>query len=292
MELVTKEDLRDAYPWTYDRITYSRVYTSYRKPYPSCSLCVSSVFALHNETWNIWSHVFGTGLMTYLTIYTFLTVPHVSDRAILCIYTLSSIFTFASSSAYHTFCCHSDMFCRKVQCMDWFGIILCIASSNLMASYYEIREFPILFWGFNVGNVILGIGTYQSIRSSLEKVFLEGSRKGEKKTRLHPVLQIAISITKSYSFRTIVGILYGLGVLLAWGIGKYYRNDANKRGYGLLSTYGCMSTVGLCLLDIPERFYPRGALDIVGYSHQWFHWGIVMALWSLWNTYYMYAMQL
>ncbi|ORY91231.1 hemolysin-III related-domain-containing protein [Syncephalastrum racemosum] len=100
--------------------------------------CLRSIFMLHNETLNIWSHLLGFFFFAGLSVYTFLhhfPDATTADSAIFltfCIATLKCLFC---SSFYHTYICH-----HKIKgfaaTLDYIGISFLIAASVLVTEYY------------------------------------------------------------------------------------------------------------------------------------------------------------
>ena len=145
--LLTKSQLIEKYPWTNERITYTRILTSYREPNNSNESCLISLFTIHNELINAWAHIIGIMIGIYCLIKTINTEKiNISDMTVLSFYCITGLMTLISSSTYHIFCCHSNNACFKVQCMDWLGILIHAFSCNLITSYFELKnDYTVIF---------------------------------------------------------------------------------------------------------------------------------------------------
>lgn len=128
-------------------------------------------FPFNNELVNAWTHWIGVFIAIASLCVTLLNVKEIAPRAVLSIICLSGVFMFSTSASYHTFCCQSDIVCRRVQCLDWLGILVHTFSSNLVVSYFELKQFPCVFYGFTVVNFLFAVFTYGITFSALQKVY-------------------------------------------------------------------------------------------------------------------------
>ena len=122
----------------------------------SYSACFKSVFRIHNETGNIWSH-----LLCFLTlvvgwiylISVYFPQFHVTSKIMLCVYLFGSGDVLLCSAIFHTFLCHSkDSYCRFSK-LDYTGISLTILGSQwaLMEFTFYCDQTPrIVFEGFSL----------------------------------------------------------------------------------------------------------------------------------------------
>ena len=302
--LINLEELVEKYPWTETRITYNAVYTSYRKPCNCAASCVLSLTTSHNELVNAWTHIFGflAALGCLLTTLCTASPERVGATAVLSLFAAGGMFMFSSSAMHHTFCCHSDMGSRTVQCMDWLGIAVFTFVSNLVVSYFEIFDYGYenVFYGFTAANFLLAMFSYYVTFSALQTVYkpfnkatkhsTNAKEDGEKKEKtsniLFWLLKPLFDVMNTYIFRTSVGMMYALGSMLAWIIGYALTGKVNNHLVPIIGMYLCFGTVVFCLLDFPEAFFPKGTFDIVGASHQLFHVGIIGGFLLLWAFFY------
>ena len=299
--LLTKAELVARHPWADERITYHMVTTGYRAPSGSTRVCVLSLFTIHNEVVNAWSHYVGAACALVCLCVTLATLKDPGAKGVVALLCISGMFMFTSSASYHTFCCHSDKACRAVQCCDWLGIAVHTFCTNLVVSYFELRHYPVAFRWYNVANLALAVFTYGITYSALQKVYLScdvrsGAVRATKKAAMvasslwQRVLRRLLAVVESYSFRSLVAMAYALGALVAWAIGYAHTGIVTDRLAQIGHVYLCFGTVLLCLFDLPERLLPPGTCDIVGASHQLFHVGIFAGFFLFWRNVYSAAL--
>ena len=278
--LLSKNELIATHPWCNQRITYNYISTCYRAPNDSTISCLLSLFTIHNEVVSAWSHYIGATIAMVCLSITLFSIEDTFPKGILATICLSGFFMFYSSASYHTFCCHSDLVCRRVQCMDWLGIAVHTFSTNLLVSYFELRLFPRCFFWFSVVNVLFALFSYFITYSALQKVYHSSDVQSGKAPAIEhhqtslPIFWLPLlSIIESYTFRSLIAMFYGLGSIIAWCIGYYLTGIINDHLFWIVNIYGCFGTVVLCLWDIPERWLPPGMVDIVvSYIPSWYNW--------------------
>jgi hypothetical protein len=108
-----------------------RVYYSFRDNW-------LSIFMIHNETANIWTHMFGFFLFMGMLIFAHKQVPDNAkffDYVILASYFMCASACFLFSTLFHTHFCHSRRAFVKFGCLDYAGISTLICMSLLISSY-------------------------------------------------------------------------------------------------------------------------------------------------------------
>lgn len=88
----------------------------HRPPLESFRLCFKSIFRIHTETGNIWTHLLGFVAFVCVTLYLFLrpvslTNPFprdITEKIVFGSFLGGAIFCLAFSTLYHTMDCHSD----------------------------------------------------------------------------------------------------------------------------------------------------------------------------------------
>ena len=98
-----------------------------------------SIFQIHNETLNIWTHLLGAFLFIFLLFYTNisgLVKEPLGDVISINIFLLSAILCFSFSTIMHIFHPISDHHCKKLLKMDYIGISLLILGSYGPFIYY------------------------------------------------------------------------------------------------------------------------------------------------------------
>eukprot|EP01134_Creolimax_fragrantissima_P001219 CFRG1219T1 len=98
-----------------------------------------SIFRIHNETMNIWTHIFGVFLtLTFLALtgleiekYPFM------DSLMLAVFAVCGTLCFLGSVVFHTYKCYSYDVYRIVVTLDYLGIFVMIYGSFFSGLYFE-----------------------------------------------------------------------------------------------------------------------------------------------------------
>ena len=238
----------------------------HRPPLPSVRACLKSMFRLHTETWNIWTHLLGMLLFVVvaLCVYVFEMSEVISsvpwyEQLIIGTYFLGAVSCLSLSFLYHTLSCHSarlsHLFCK----LDYMGIAILVTGSCIPCLYYGYycSAFSRYLHISIVSMLCIGI----VIASIWHK----------------------LSTPKYRPVRTLMFVLFGLyGVIPA--IQVAYREGLSTAatsysGWWLISMAVIyIGGAGLYVARIPERFNP-GKFDICMHSHQLFHVCVVAAAW-------------
>lgn len=87
------------------------LHRNHRPPLPSFRACFKSVFRIHTETGNIWTHLLGCVAFIGVASY-FLTRPSIEiqmqEKIVFGAFFLGAIICLGFSFAFHTLCCHSE----------------------------------------------------------------------------------------------------------------------------------------------------------------------------------------
>ncbi|KAL9655206.1 hypothetical protein ABK040_008981 [Willaertia magna] len=255
----------------------------YRK-YFSYKLCLKSMFKLHNETVNIWTHflpgLLYFGLIAY-TIY-FMVMVHptganaynIFDMFILIIYIIMAINCFLNSTLYHTVNCHSHkMHMLSYRC-DLSAISGLIGSSFIPALYFNLYCY--------VGWQIVYISSI-SLFALVGMLFPCLPFKSPRALKVFRIVRTVLFISMVVS--AIIPISHWFIFILPKKSefnGGFNENLDFMVGIGLtLGLYG----VGLFfwLTKLPERLAP-GYFDLAFSSHNIWHCFIVIAA-SVWYVY-------
>lgn len=252
MKLMTYTDLPD---WMKDNDYIKR---GYRPQLSSFTSCLKSIFTLHTETGNIWTHLVGCSIFVVIacyTLYMYQAKLTISDIAIFSVYFLSIISCLAFSTIYHIFTCHSEdvaQFCKRI---DYCGISLLITGSIVSWTYYAFYHDTISKTIYLT--IVTIIGLIVSIVSFFKKF-------GSSEFR---------------SIRTIIYIVFGVSATLPVIHYFFSQNYVEVPLFPLFS-FGAFYILGAVFYAtrIPEKFSP-GRFDIVLHSHQIFHILVVVAAW-------------
>jgi adiponectin receptor len=121
------------------------ILSGYRLNY-SFWMCLRSLFMVHNETGNVWTHLLGFLLFVGLAYHVVSAVLEASllNYSVFFFYMLTCLLCMASSTVYHLMCCHSEFVMRATLFVDFFGISALITGSFIPPIYYVFECYPYL----------------------------------------------------------------------------------------------------------------------------------------------------
>ena len=237
----------------------------HRPPMNSFRGCFKSMFRMHTETWNIWTHFLGfiffvvlcLGIYVYGDYITFLfedievyQLP-VTEQAMLFCFFLAAMICLSCSTMFHLFLNHSQGVHRIFSSLDYSGIAILVVGSSIPAYYYgfycqQIAQFAHIS--------IIGILCVACVLVSLWKKFA---------TPNYRPLRFA-----TFVLFGLYGFVPGTHVVLREGLDNQYI----IQGIIGLLTMGGMYLFGAVLYvsQFPERFFP-GKFNTWANSHQLFH---------------------
>lgn len=222
--------------------------------YQSSQACLKSIFMLHNETMNIWSHLLGFIFMSALSVYGFnshFPDASVSDRTVVMTFCIAALKCLFCSSIYHTFICHSHRQVKSFTAtLDYMGISFLITASVLVTEYYGYYCRPMARMRYMVFTSAVGcIGVFAP--------FLE---KWDTK-ELRP-LRIAVFVSMAVSSAVpVLHLTFLNGFKATWAF------------FELAGISVLMYILGVIVYAnrFPEKFYP-GRFDLAGLtSHAIWH---------------------
>ncbi|XP_072884171.1 adiponectin receptor protein 1-like [Hemitrygon akajei] len=234
----------------------------HRPPMPSFRACFYSIFRLHTETGNIWTHLlgflfflfFGVGYMLQPNINF---VAPVQEKVVFGMFFLGAILCLCFSWLFHTVYCHSETVSRTFSKLDYSGIALLIMGSFVPWLYYSFYCSPQPRLIYLIIVCVLGITAivvsqwdrfatpqYRAVRAG---VFLGLGLSG-----LVPTLHF----------------MFVEGVIKAATVGQL--------GWLFLMAFLYIVGVAVYAARVPERLFP-GKCDIWFHSHQIFHVLVVAA---------------
>ncbi|KAM8704876.1 hypothetical protein ACLKA7_009350 [Drosophila subpalustris] len=236
------------------------LHRGHRPPLPSFRACFKSIFRLHTETGNIWTHLLGCLAFIGVAAY-FVSRPTVEiqfqEKLVFGAFFIGAIICLGFSFAFHTLSCHSVEIGRLFSKLDYCGIALLIMGSFV----------PWLYYGFYCH--------YQPKVIYLSVVSVLGC------------LSIIVSLWDKFSepalrpLRAGVFMSFGLsGVIPAihYSIMEGWISQISRASLGWLILMGLLYILGALLyaLRVPERWFP-GKFDIWFQSHQLFHVLVIAA---------------
>ena len=122
----------------------------YRRQLGSFSDCFWSLFYLHNESVNIWSHLLpAIGYLVALlkldveTIHSGITIQAM-DKAVFQLYFVCTVGCLLLSAIYHCTNSHSEQISRYFLKLDYLGIVLNVMGTIISAAYFGLYGSPVL----------------------------------------------------------------------------------------------------------------------------------------------------
>ncbi|KAI1768341.1 HlyIII-domain-containing protein [Hypoxylon sp. FL1150] len=237
--------------------------TGYRAESSSYWRSFTSLFYVHNESVNIWTHLLGAfffpavGAWLYHVIAPRYSSADSSDVLVFACFFAGAVLCLGMSATYHAISNHSEDVAKWGNKLDYSGIVFLIVGSYVPALYYGLFCLPTLMTIYLYGIFLLGLGC--GIVSWVEK--------------------FRTPLWRPYRAAMFVGL--GLsGVIPVWhGLSIYgYRNLQERMGLNWVLLQGFLYIFGAFLYAVrwPERSFPR-TFDIWGSSHQLFHILILFA---------------
>jgi len=229
----------------------------HRPPLNSYSQCFNSVFRIHTETGNIWTHLIGCAVFVVIACrYAILDVAW-QQKLVFLIAIAGAIMCMGLSWIYHTVNCHS----KDVRCifhkLDHIGIALLTMGSMVPYLYYCFYWRPRLMLGYIIG--ILTLGTLTIIASTHKTFATPKFRPVRAGTFI--VLGLSAVVPVGHIILT-EGLDFAINVC---AIGPLFLMAALYIGGAIIYA-----------ARVPEKLWP-GKFDICFQSHQIFHVCVVVA---------------
>ncbi|KAI9030790.1 pPR-type GPCR protein [Phycomyces nitens] len=246
--------------WLQDNIYIT---DGYRPPMPNYRDCFNSLFYLHNESVNIWSHLLAFFVFIGLGIAFLWNQPFADsltkfDYAYFFAFILGALVCLGFSSSFHCLSCHSEPVAAAWNRCDYAGI-----TSLIVGSF-----FPIIHYGFHCHKgwqtfylvIITVLGAFTAV-ITLMKHF-----------RTPAYRWIRTSLFLALGLFGIVPTLHGIYI---YGFDKAIHTVSLANLLLMAVSY----VTGALIYGhrIPERYYP-GTFNIWFASHQIFHIFVVIAL--------------
>ncbi|KAK0109754.1 hypothetical protein ONS95_002430 [Cadophora gregata] len=218
---------------------------------------------IHNETVNIYSHLFGSVLFLILPVILYTNVfPRYSSATRGDIVVYSTFFfgvaiCFFLSASFHIFGNHSAMVHRQGNQLDYVGIVILMWGSTIPSVYYGFycdAKLQKLYW------VVVTILAAVCVYVTLHPIFRE--------RHLRPW---RAAMYAGLGLSAIVFIVHGL-VIHGWEIQKHRMSLKWMAVMGSLNIAGAVAYAS----RVPERWYPLRH-DIYGSSHQILHFLVIFA---------------
>ncbi|KAL7748479.1 minc metabolism membrane protein [Sorochytrium milnesiophthora] len=235
------------------------IYGHYRAHY-SYADCAKSMVHMHNETFNIWTHLIGSFVFVGLLIKIFssaLEFPPsatTADKVVVGIYHLTAVICLFCSGVFHTFHCHSRLrVFDQMAILDYTGIAMLLFGSFLSLIYFALKPYP------HILPIPLAITSVSSLGGMVLPWFSFFRSYKKRLLRLIIFLGLAASIVASFF----------------WAMYEVWPEvRANWQWSWLNLTIGiAVSYIGGAVIygtRFPECLFP-GRFDLIGHSHQIWH---------------------
>ena len=217
----------------------------HRPPLPSVKACLESVFRIHTETGNIWTHFIGAISFIGIAIY-FLSRPHYEiqfqEKFVFGTFFMGAIVCLMCSTLFHTFYCYSPTVSKLFNKIDYAGISVLTMGSFVPWLYYAFYCDVFTKIGYLV---LIGILGSSCIVVSLWDKFSEPRFR---------VLRAGMFIALGLS-----GLIPAVHYIIIFGSFKAF--NVGALGWLVLMAFLYISGACLYAFRIPERLFP-GKFDI------------------------------
>ncbi|KAI0842212.1 HlyIII-domain-containing protein [Hypoxylon sp. FL0890] len=239
------------------------IITGYRPDSNSYWRSFTSLFYVHNEFVNIWTHLLGAFLFPTIGVWLYNVIAprygsaNSSDVLVFSCFFAGAVLCLGMSATFHAISNHSEEVAKWGNKLDYSGIVFLIVGSYVPALYYGLFCLPKLMTIYLYGIFLLGLGC--GIVSWVE--------------------QFRTPRWRPYRAAMFVGLGVSGVVPVCHGLNIYgYQSLEERMGLNWVLVQGFLYIFGAFLYAIrwPERSFPR-KFDIWGSSHQLFHILILFA---------------
>ncbi|KAF2861106.1 HlyIII-domain-containing protein [Piedraia hortae CBS 480.64] len=222
--------------------------------------CVRSVFGLHNEAFNIWSHFIGlivvlcTAFWLYPSTPAYLSSVSKTDIFIAGCFFFAAAKCLVCSTLWHAMSSISNQsLMERFACVDYTGISLLVAASILTTEYTAFYCEPLSRNAYMITTIVLGgAGTVLPWHPTFNRADMNWARVG------------FYSSLAATGFIPVLQLIYERG----WEKTIFF--------YAPLAKSVVVYSLGACMYasKIPERWLP-GRFDYVGGSHNLWHLAVL-----------------
>lgn len=228
----------------------------YRKPGLSLTETIIGIAHIHNETFNIWTHLFlALSTLWYLSSASTDLFSNAELQPMLCVFVTIVIYSCGSMFA-HTFCSMSHFSHHVSFMVDYYGISLYAFATSLANLAYA---FPISWRNSIWEHVFLCLTALVSFNA----VYLSSKSRFRKFDMFSKVMRVLAFI---------VPYFIGMSPIMYRVLTRYNSNDATY--YYARQLLASASTLLFYSTHLPERLCP-GKFDLYFHSHQLFHVGVI-----------------
>ena len=231
--------------------------TAYRKPDSSFLECLQYNFVGHNDVWNVWSHFIPMWVWLvwlYLLSYR-IDLSDPFHYPLLCLWLGGCTYVLFSSMA-HMFSCKSFTFRTVGYMVDYLGIAIHFAGSQIASFYYELPPSSFLFhYKRSFLRTALLFNLIAIFSCCISRFFWEKQRY---------VIR-AMACFPSYTL-CVISFFLRVQTCVFWGENCVHETLTLH----FINIFCCVVLLFFFLSKVPERFI-RDKYDIVGQSHTYFH---------------------
>ncbi|UZP39516.1 hypothetical protein NXS19_007332 [Fusarium pseudograminearum] len=239
------------------------ILSGYRQSQNSYAHSFRSLFYLHNESVNIWSHLLGAIVFLGSAAYVDQVVrpryasASSADVLVFACFFGGAVVCLGMSATFHTLSNHSDTVAKWGNKLDYTGIVALIVGSYVPALYYGFFCLPNLMTAYLWVICALGVGC--TFASWVERFRTPTWRP----------------------YRTMMFVGLGLSGVVPVIHGAFiygFQGLEDRMSLSWVVLHGAMYIFGAFLYAVrwPERSAP-GSFDIWGSSHQIFHFFVILA---------------
>eukprot|EP01117_Protostelium_nocturnum_P016956 TRINITY_DN6807_c0_g1_i1.p1 TRINITY_DN6807_c0_g1~~TRINITY_DN6807_c0_g1_i1.p1 ORF type:complete len:363 (-),score=72.55 TRINITY_DN6807_c0_g1_i1:17-1105(-) len=235
--------------------------TGYRPPGLSMRQLWASLFQIHNETGNVWTHLISFAFFfIWGSYYLFFNLWNetFACRFFFFVFWISLMWCFVSSTGYHLFSCQSERTMVCVSRLDYTGISGLILGSTIIPVFYAFYCQP--FWQITYLTSISTLGLSGIVGSFFE--FFHADSFSTIRTILFASTAAigVVPLTHSIYLPRMAEVLEAIELI--------DQNGIHLRLFLMLSLYGLGFVV--YVTKFPERLFP-GKFDLWFNSHQFWH---------------------
>lgn len=238
---------------------------NHRPPMNSFRGCFKSMFRMHTETMNIWTHLLGFVFFVVLCLGVYIFGDYITflfedieihklpwgEQLMIFIFFVGAMACLCCSFLFHTLSNHSLPIYYIVSRLDYSGIALLITGSSVPAFYYA----------FFCRTMAICVHSTISVTLGILCVVFSFWRKFDR-PKFRPLRYAVFVLFGLYGCIPTAHLIVVHGLASAW-------EKFPGLGLGLMALL-YISGATLYVLRIPERFFP-GKFDIWASSHQIFH---------------------
>ena len=224
------------------------------------AVCLESIFRVHSETGNIWTHLIGSIAFLTIAIHTWCQpndVVPLMEKIVFSAFYTGAILCMGFSFMFHTMYCHSENVGRWFSKLDYCGIACMVVGSFI----------PVLHYGFycSVTVKIVYIALIAALSAAAIIISLLDFFGRPKYRSVRAALFIAVGLS---------GVVPIIHSCVVEGIFQ----SIQQAGYYWFVVMAVLYIGGALMyaMRVPERFFP-GKFDIFLHSHQIFHLAVIAA---------------